>query len=325
MHLLQAADGASTGLNIDQLALDSAPGGAAVVEPAAQPTAQLRGPVTTNQPADVQVLSQDATNVQLRVSKATTPFLLVFGQSINKGWSATINGGANLGPPVLVDGFANGWVVDSHQLAPGSHGGSFDVALRFTPQRSVNAALLVSALAVLVCLVIVAAAVYRSRRRRGSEGTEAETAATAAHPLDRADGPRLDSPARRLQPSRRAGVVISGVVLSGIVGLVAGGPIAGIAVALAVLAALTWSRGRSVLAVGAVVLVVVGAAEVVRHELVNRYIAGAGWPSHFSVASTIVLVAVILLAADASLELARRIRAQSAADDEAPPDGRPIG
>ncbi len=325
VHLLQAAHGASTGLNIDQLALDSAPGGAAVVEPVAQPTAQLRGPVTTNQAADVQVLSQDATNVQLRVSKATTPFLLVFGQSINKGWSATINGGANLGAPVLVDGFANGWVVDSQQLASGSHGGSFDVALRFTPQRSVNAALLVSALAVLVCLVIVAAAVYRSRRRRGSEGSEAETAAAAAHPMDRPDSPRLDSPARRLQPSRRAGVVISGVVLSGIVGLVAGGPIAGIAVALAVLAALTWSRGRSVLAVGAVVLVVVGAAEVVRHELVNRYIAGAGWPSHFSVASTIVLVAVILLAADASLELARRIRAQHAADDEAPPDGRPVG
>jgi arabinofuranan 3-O-arabinosyltransferase len=258
------------------------------------------------------------------VSKATTPFLLVLGQSINTGWSASIDGGANLGAPVLVDGFANGWVVNSHQLAQGSRGGSFDVTLRFTPQRGVNAALLVSGVAVLACLAIVAASVYRSRRRRGS-ATEAEAAAAADHPRDRGDSPRVVSPTRRLQPSRRGAVVFSGVVLSGILGLVAGGPVAGIAAALAVLAALTWSRGRSVLALGAAMVVVVGAAEVVRHQLVNRYIAGAGWPSHYSVASTIVLVAVVLLGADASLEMARRIRAHHATDDEASPDGRPVG
>ena len=94
-HLLQAADGAQTGLNIDQLALDSAPGGSAMAEPLNDSTAQLRGPVTTNQAPAVHVLRHNATNVQLRVSKATTPFLLVLGQSINTGWSASIDGGAS--------------------------------------------------------------------------------------------------------------------------------------------------------------------------------------------------------------------------------------
>jgi hypothetical protein len=43
------------------------------------------------------------------------------------------------------------------------------------------------------------------------------------------------------------------------------------------------------------------------------------------VASTIILVAVVLLGADASLEMARRIRAHHAGDDEASADGRPVG
>jgi arabinofuranan 3-O-arabinosyltransferase len=316
-NLVQTASGATTGFNVDQLALDSAAGGSAVGEPTSSATtSQLSGPVTTHGAPDVRVLHQSATNLALHVSGATKPFLLVLGESINKGWSASVTGGPSLGAPVLVDGFANGWLVDSHTLAglPG-HGGSFDVTMRFTPQRSVNLALLASLLSALVCLAIVGASMIRSRRRRAN-GPD-DVAMDRAVVLD--ETPLLSSPTTAMPVHRRWVVIAASVVLSGILGLAAGGPAAGAVVAVAVLAALTLSRGRSALALGSAFVLLLGVAEVVRHQVVNKYLPGAGWPSHFSVASTIVLVAIVLLGADATLEIVRRHKAGSSSGPEPAP------
>ena len=68
-----------------------------------------------------------------RVSGAAQPFELVLGQSVNKGWHAVAEPGpgapagshpVDLGTPLLVDGFANGWHVTAADLhasvVPGS-------------------------------------------------------------------------------------------------------------------------------------------------------------------------------------------------------------
>ena len=60
----------------------------------------------------VEVASDDHDRAQVEVTGATPgePFWLVLGQSHNVGWTATADGD-DLGEPVLVDGFANGWLV----------------------------------------------------------------------------------------------------------------------------------------------------------------------------------------------------------------------
>ena len=88
-HVVLSAPGATTGIDIDQLALDSAPGGTAsprLVTAAAALAAPTPGPAPT-----VRVVSQTGTQIHLRVTGATHPYWLVLGQSINKGWKATVD------------------------------------------------------------------------------------------------------------------------------------------------------------------------------------------------------------------------------------------
>ena len=114
----------------------------------------------------------------------TRPYWLVLGQSINKGWKATVDGsGKDLGPATLVDGFGNGWLVQPTGAT------TMAVTLRWTPQTGENVALLVSALAVVACLFLVLGPL---RRRRG-----VQTAAPA-------DGGRM-----RRWPRRRQRAAVS--------------------------------------------------------------------------------------------------------------------
>lgn len=156
----------STGWNINQLVLDSAPGGSlgpapqSGVSPATQP-----GPSPT-----VTVQHQIATSIRSRVSGVSGPFELVLGESINSGWQAVATSSANpttgshsinLGSPQLMDSFANGWQVTRADLvalgiSSSTKGtrNSFEVTFTWTPQARVWAALVVSAAAFVFCLVV---------------------------------------------------------------------------------------------------------------------------------------------------------------------------
>ena len=50
------------------------------------------------------------TRLQLTVEPSEADSWLVLAQSWNAGWTATINGEL-LGAPVLIDGYANGWLL----------------------------------------------------------------------------------------------------------------------------------------------------------------------------------------------------------------------
>ena len=118
-------------------------------------------------PPKVFVKSQTSTSMSLSVSgvsSRTRPFALVLGQSISNGWQASI-GSQSLGTPVLIDGFANGWHVDPAALNASLRGGTMSVSLRWTPQRRVNFALILSALSILGCLVLVLVTTRRRWRR----------------------------------------------------------------------------------------------------------------------------------------------------------------
>ena len=128
--------------------------------------------------------------MRVHVEGADEPFWLVLGQSENAGWHATTDG-ATLGDRTLVDGYANGWLVDPTQE-------SFDVVLEWTPQERVWASLWVSLAGVLACLAIVAVTWWR--RRRG--GLARNTAPDPADARDRARVARAHQSAP--QSSRRA-------------------------------------------------------------------------------------------------------------------------
>ena len=96
-HLAQATGGATTGWNLDELALDSAPGGAAMP---VRPDGLLVGQSPAPPPSPtVTVTSRQATTVHATVSGAAGPFLLVLGESLNKGWTASIDGAPEPRPP----------------------------------------------------------------------------------------------------------------------------------------------------------------------------------------------------------------------------------
>ena len=124
---------------------------------------------------------------------------LVLGQSYDPGWQATCDG-HSLGAPVPLEGYANGW--------PLSHGCTH-LSFSFAPNRLMVDADLVSGLAALGMLVLLAVLAVR-RRRRSPTPPAGRTDQAAAEQTDppAIGSPRCWSPARALA----AGLIAAGVL-----------------------------------------------------------------------------------------------------------------
>jgi hypothetical protein len=90
----------------------------------------------------------------VRVS-VTGPSWLVLGEGYNRGWHATCDG-HSLGVPVPIDGYANGW-----KIGPSCH----DVSFTFSPNRLAVIGYVVSGVAGVVCLALLAWPLVRRRKR----------------------------------------------------------------------------------------------------------------------------------------------------------------
>lgn len=152
-HEIRSARGLDTGIDIDQLVLRSAPGGAATSDVDDTIVAEHDDGASPDGSASevpsVEIVDEQADGMRLELSGATpdAPFWLVLGESYNTGWEASLEG-STLPDPRLVNGFANGWFVIPTEE-------SFQVDLRFAPQQRVDWALWGSLVAAAGCIVLL--------------------------------------------------------------------------------------------------------------------------------------------------------------------------
>ncbi len=325
-HTIRSTLGSTTGFDVDQLVLDSAPGGGAL--PLASPTT-VRPPPVAPAPT-VHVDHQTATSLRLTISGVDTspgaaPFDLVLGESINSGWRATVVGGPGLGRPVLVDAFANGWRVDPAAVAGSTHGGTLTVDLVWTPQQRVDLALIVSGLALVACVVLALWPVRRRRKGRHSARRriqEESVTAPVAQATAGADRPTLVLPFGAEGTRAPVTVALLAGLVAGAVAAAIASPVAGAAVAGSTALVLLVPRLRILLGAAAVASVVVAGLYVAVHQSQVHLPDNGAWPGYFETAGRWAWGAIVFLGAEGVVEVVRRRggRRQGGGGEDAPED-----
>lgn len=308
-HNIQAASDA-TGFDVNALSLSSAAGGG---PQAVTPSGQIPTVPTSPAPA-VHVTHSDRTNVTAKVAPSKQPTWFVLGQSESSGWNATLNG-KSLGRPMLIDGYANGWLLPAGALAKGG-----TVRLEWAPQNAVWAALGASGAGVVITGVLAWLGPppdsARPRRRKGrkrlrrkdsDEGAPRRLAARLGPPAPQWRSPLTPSPLERAgagQPARwRGRTALAVAVACGLVSWLFSAPAVGGVVAAATLAALLVPKARPVLRLGGVVAAVAVMLTVMVEQSTHRYYPEIQWVGYLTNADVIGWLAVCLLAADAVVEL----------------------
>jgi hypothetical protein len=317
-HDVRVRPGRDSGINIDRIVLGSERGGGALDLGPGGPTLGQAGPPAASTaasaptspsaststaatstpsaaPPPVKILHSGRTSMTVQVDAPNHPFWLVLGQSNNAGWTAHTTSGHNLGRPVLVDGYANGWLIKP------AASGSMIIHLDWTPQHRVDIALWLSALVLLACLAMALGPTRRTWRRTSApdpaeRASNLPTTPTATSPF-RAGGRPL---------SRRAGwtIVVVGLVAAGVVI----GPLPGVIVGAALAASVVRPRLRPILSGGAVALLAVSALYVVQLQLRYHFPTKIEWPSHFDKVALVPWIAAAFLLGDAVLEHLRSRR-----------------
>ena len=280
-HTLLAAPGRQTGIDLDGLVLSSAPGGDAAPADAVAATPAPPAPV-------VEVTEEGRISADLTVTEADAPFWLVLGQSHNLGWHADADGIGDLGEPTLIDGFANGWLIDP---ATAGSDGTVDVSLRWTPQRLVWAGMALSGIGVVLCLLLL----WRNPRRwaHASAGLRGDRWTDQVTPTFEPIVPR---PSGAQEGTRTVVLATAGMTV--LAALLIGAPWAPI-VGLATLVCARWRWGPVAIRVAAVSLLGLSALSVVVRQVRNDFPPDFIWPNHFEAVHRVVLVALAFLLIDA--------------------------
>jgi len=290
-HVLTTALGKDVGLSVDRLVLASGAAAATVAVADGHVRVAPSGAASTAPTPAVSVVHNGATNLRVHVTGAQNKFWLVLGESQSPGWHAHVVHGGDLGSSQLVDGYANGWLVSP----PAS--GSFDVVFEWTPQRQVWGAIWLSLLGALICLAIIgvtwrrrAVMVTAATPRPGDADVDLAWSAGDRSAPGAGGHPRL----------RWLGPLLTGVIA----GLVVA-PWVGVLVAAITFAVITRPRLRPWVMLGPGALLALCALYIVVEQHRYGYPSVFEWPTVFPHARTLAWIAVVLLAADAVVEVLR--------------------
>ncbi|HUP84193.1 MAG TPA: alpha-(1-_3)-arabinofuranosyltransferase family protein [Acidimicrobiales bacterium] len=268
-HEVRTAHGTATGIDVDRLVLRSEPTTAAT---------------TASVPADpprlgVETVGRTGFDVAVAAG-GRQPFWLVLGQSHSVGWHATV-AGKDLGPPALVDGYANAWRIDAN-------GEALEVRLRWTPQERVWVGLAVSATGLLFCLLLLLVSFLRSGTRPLGRSRRDPVVRSALG--ERCRAPELAPPPR---PHPWAPLVVLVVFGS------AAGPVVGTVAAAVTLLAVVVVAARWLVALGAAATLAAAGAYVAFQQHRYGYPPDFAWPVNVERAADLAWVGVALLAGSA--------------------------
>jgi hypothetical protein len=170
------------------------------------------------------------------------PSWLVLGEGYNRGWHAWCDG-RQLGAPVPIDGYANGW-----RVGPICH----RVRFAFGPNRLAAIGYAVSALAAAVCLLLLIAGGLAARRRGDRRLGEQTAQPTSTLPVAGPESASLagrEAPAPLTAPGALVAALVAGAAFGFVFGLTAG------AISVPAIALVLWRGiGARELTVGAGVL-----------------------------------------------------------------------
>ena len=284
-----AAPGLVTGIDVDQVVIRSGPAGA--FDPAARPA-----------PRSAPDVSRSRTERRLTVDPCPEGCWLVLGEGHNPAWDADVDG-ESLGAPVQIAGGFNGWWLPPADTAR-------DVTMRWTPQDSLNVALLVALLGVLAS---VGLAVADRRVRSTALPTSAPEAPATLAELLTGTGANTE-PLRQRLLAAAVLVVGSALVIAPEWAIVA----------LVPASVLVWcGRSRAAAAAAAVLVGALGLV-VAWREYRERFFIDAGWPANFADLHRLGLFVVVLLVAGTVVESSRDRPAATGGDPD-PLDAEPLG
>jgi arabinofuranan 3-O-arabinosyltransferase len=258
-HVLRTTPGATSGFDVDRIVLD----GSVTERPAAATPA-----VTVDESDDVRI--------DLTVAPSTSPAWLVLQQSWNAGWTASSDG-TDLGAPILINGYANGWLLPPSET-PRS------ITLEWAPQHTMQLALWFSLLA---GIGVIGLLIFTRRDRLP----------TSIHDLPKSDdvenGHGPDTSTTERGWSRTSPIVAAALVL--LVAFLAGPAVAvGALVVILLRKRWPWLALVVVLVAGAVV-----AGAITASEWRYDYPPGPDWPSRFDWTGPLVWLAVASVAVTA--------------------------
>ena len=278
--LLESGDGDATGVDVDTLALASAAGGAAGVDTLAEPAEDGPPPPTTT------TERTGRNSHRVTVDGADEPYWVVLGQSWSPGFTAITSDGRSLGEPTLINGYANGWLVD-----PQEYGSDLTVEITWAPQRLVWIGIGLSSLGVLACLGLILWPLLRRRRApttaAGSSGWPSLLPAVpvVASPWQ-ADGPVL---------AWRTTAITT--VSAAVAVTVVGSPVLGVVTGLLTLVACRVPKGQVALRVVSLAMFAAAAAFIVTKQFRNDFVVDFNWVGRFETAHAWALLAVCTMVA----------------------------
>ncbi|MGI8791692.1 MAG: alpha-(1-_3)-arabinofuranosyltransferase domain-containing protein, partial [Acidimicrobiales bacterium] len=271
-HTLDGGPGQSTGIDLDRLLLNN---------PQATTTAAIAAP-----PASVIDTTATSAVVEIAQASAGEPFWLVLGQSSNDGWRLRVRG-ATVGDRMLVDGYANGWLVTPVD------DGALRLSLEWTPQRAVDRAIVVSALAVGLCLVLL----RWPRRTRCLHMSMSKPALIYEPALIALRSSESALPTQATLLIALASGALADMVI---------GPIPAVVTAAAALvAARAGIGGRVLMRFAGPAFYAVAAAYVVLRQAKTHPTPAFEWPAELSAVHGLALTAVALLAVTVVVDRAR--------------------
>lgn len=238
----------------------------------------------------VLVTGRDRLGADVTVSSCVDGCWFVHGEGYAVPWRATVrtvDGRVGLGPPVVVDGGANGWWVPPEVVA---RDGRVQVRVDWTAQRPLDVAWLVTILGVLLAAALVAV----DRRRPPPVPTR--WAPTPARP---GGGPR----------GRAVAVAVTWVVTAAVFV----GPLAAGIAAIGGIAVVAVRRRRVAEWIGVVGLAVVAVHVIVVNRR-DRPPPNLAWPDAFSAVHGLAIVATMALVSGAWWSIERDDPDDHAAD-----------